>query len=426
MTRVTVALYATIRAEVTELRVREETLSAISTSSVAFSPSNSRQTEWAALGACLTAFAISSLTTSYAFATAAGRGTHRAKVGRQTVGSVMMITVTKPANQDHLLAPDQYPALNEEFYRARPNSYFEKRLAALLHVLRDPSLTAGPAEPVVVGAIRMTPAESDDGPDDERLMDYAAVEATQLLHHATETMFRLYMAHKGIPRCPWLEACKIPAGRQFWQRLQAVLDGLDAPEGRADVTMCFRGFRDFESATLGGYELDEQAWQHSTEGLVELLRIVGRRLGTDNIMYNAMKHGLAAISNERGVELRRAVDDAPLIEKHGPSVRTLEYDRQTGRWSRWTRWIEVDAAIALASLVIAEIEAVMGVGRVRYLRSPDPVRFVLLRPDEVRLISNPSAGEDQAGPLNVESVRMELSYYVRQPDEPDDSRAAEG
>jgi hypothetical protein len=158
-------------------------------------------------------------------------------------------------------------------------------------------------------------------------------------------MFRLYLAHSEMPQCPWLEATKVPTGRQFWQRLSTLLESLDDAEGRADMMFCFRGYRTFSSAQQSGSYDDEKSWHDLSNGLAELLRVVGYRLGTDNSMYNAMKHGLAAVSGGRGAEFRRTPDDAPVAARHGHSVTTLELDGETGRRSRVTRWVAVDATI---------------------------------------------------------------------------------
>ena len=76
-----------------------------------------------------------------------------------------------------------------------------------------------------------------------------AVEATQSLHHATETLFFGYTWHmRGCRRVLWLEACKIPTGRPFSERLTNRLDALDTPDVRAEIMFCFRGYRDLSTS----------------------------------------------------------------------------------------------------------------------------------------------------------------------------------
>lgn len=319
--------------------------------------------------------------------------------------------MSKAYSRDRLLWPGQFSELNAQFYRSRPWSYFGQRLTALLHSLRDPALTAAAPddEPLVIGHIRMHAVGVDEGLAGDRVWDYAAIEATQLLHHASETLFRLYLAHAGQPQCPWLEGCKIRTGQQFWDRFDRLLLSLEGRDARDEIAHRFRGHRSFSSAQRGGFEGSEQEWDAGIDGLIHLLRVVGHRLRDDNPVYNSMKHGLAVVSGHRGVEFRQQVDGEPMAARHGPSVQTLEFDRTTGRWSRWVRWVAVDGTIALASLVIGEIEALMSVGRVLYVGPPEPLGFHFHAVDAIERLRDPSAVESEA-PMRVDAFRMDLKY----------------
>jgi hypothetical protein len=51
----------------------------------------------------------------------------------------------------------------------------------------------------------------------------AALESTVLLHHAGETLMRLYLAHAGDAPCPWMEIARFPDSRRFKDALSRLL-----------------------------------------------------------------------------------------------------------------------------------------------------------------------------------------------------------
>ena len=71
------------------------------------------------------------------------------------------------ANPDHLLAPEQFPGLNKAFYATKPWEYFN------------------------------------------------------LLHHASEALLRLYLAHEPLTACPWLDMARVRSPGKFKQIVEA-------------------------------------------------------------------------------------------------------------------------------------------------------------------------------------------------------------
>src|SRR5688572_491801 len=112
------------------------------------------------------------------------------------------------------LAPENYAELNRALYHARPWTYFE-------HRLRNVILVAGAAdrlsdilrEGVRAGTIEFEwkpdPDPEVERRDQEQLAEdeerFTITEAEVLLHHASETLLRLYLAHEALPESPWLD-----------------------------------------------------------------------------------------------------------------------------------------------------------------------------------------------------------------------------
>lgn len=103
---------------------------------------------------------------------------------------------------DHLLAPEQFPELNQAFYATRPWEYFRQRerLLALTAGAPEKLLAVG-REGVQVGRLHFqldgdSAGEMQDAEDRERFL---LADSELLLHHVSETLLRLYLAHEGLP-----------------------------------------------------------------------------------------------------------------------------------------------------------------------------------------------------------------------------------
>jgi hypothetical protein len=310
---------------------------------------------------------------------------------------------TRP-NPDHNLAVEQFPQLNEEFYRAKPYDYFEQRLLSLMLMASDSMhVTSALRDGLSVGTLAVKNIERRP---EEEATAYAATESIVLLHHTTEALFRLYFAHVGGPTCPWLEASRITFGGDFKAKVEQLLSSLDSAETRSDVLKVFRGTDTYKKAKANSRGTEEQ-WLEQGQGLIELLHLAGTRLVGEGPLYNAAKHGLTVVAAERGMNLDTNSDLA--IARHGPSNRFLTANREKGRWEKKTTWVEVDATMGFAYLVIREIEALYNVARLRYLGQAGG-RLPSLTPEIVRNAWMPSVKDDEVK-IVVDTMSEELLYY---------------
>lgn len=306
---------------------------------------------------------------------------------------------------DHNLATEQFPQLNEEFYRAKPYDYFRQRLLSVLLIASDSEhVTSALREGLSLGVIAV---KDVDRGSKEDTTAYISTESIVLLHHTTEALFRLYFAHAGSPACPWLEASRITFGGEFKTRVNELLSSLDSAEARSDVLKVFRLFDTYESAasSFGG---TEEKWLEQAQGVIDLLRLAGHRLVSEGPLYNAAKHGLTVVAGERGIELGSQPD--LVIGRHGPSNEFLTVNRDSGHWEQRTTWVEIDATLGVTYLLVREMEALYDIARARYLGQRGELRLPDLTPSIVRKVWMPNLKDGEAN-IFVDTMSQELLYY---------------
>jgi hypothetical protein len=98
---------------------------------------------------------------------------------------------------------------NELFYSQQPTSYFRDRLTLLgLRAARSDELADVIGDGFVWGKLHIGGGDDEDLSEDEeetRLTRFVITESQVLLHHTSETLIRMFLAHAGRPQCPWLE-----------------------------------------------------------------------------------------------------------------------------------------------------------------------------------------------------------------------------
>ena len=250
--------------------------------------------------------------------------------------------------RDALLVPDQFPSLNSAFYATRPWEYFRRREHALIVAAgaRGKLLEAA-QEGIRVGRLEYTLSGEDETEEQDDDWDrFVLAESQVLLHHASETLLRLYLAHEGLPPCPWLEVARVRSPQRFKDDVKRrFLGDLSDKARRRRVTEVFFGTRDRKALEPTP---PEEEWIEGADNLERFLcRFASDFLDAD--LYNALKHGLAVMPGEAMVK----VGDGDLLKAEGPSIEYLSVRPDSlgrERWNRSTRWLKVDTAITFACL----------------------------------------------------------------------------
>lgn len=292
--------------------------------------------------------------------------------------------------------------LNEAFYRSNPADYLLTRLqlllltggrrtelAAMLHAgVEFAGLTVVPRDPAAVD-------DRDDqtiAADAADYQNFLIVESQALLHHAAETLLRMFMVHAARADAPWV-TFRGTSWRDFVDMVQAIIDTPPRPELIANV--CLGNSQRHETAT-------EADWIGAVEGLSAFLRRLASVFLEDSNLYNCIKHGLGARAGTTQMIM------GPMLFGDGPSVEFPEmsdWDENDERiWSLTTRWVDVGESVALTHVAANMTSSIWRVGRARLVGESSVGH--LFFPVELRPMSLRSAdrtpGERMSWPLLTE------------------------
>lgn len=313
---------------------------------------------------------------------------------------------------NHLLASENDRSLNEAFYRARPHAYFNQRLEALILVAgKSEELQALLAGGVTVGPLKAGGTPVPGRTDEERAEleedreRYIIADTEVLLHHAAETLLRLYHAHENLPPCPWLKMAEERSFAAFKGRVDKLGEDLAAQRRHDELATVFFGTSD--RAALHP-EPREDLWHEGLENLVKWMSWYAQHFLDANV-YNAAKHGLAVQPGEAAFQL----GDDELISRSGPAIEYLEVRDEHGRrrWHRTTQWVDVGRSLAYVFMACRLIKRLMDVARARYTDQPLRSLDLFVEPRFEKTLT----GEG----IEFTKLSFGLLYY-RDPDEPEE------
>lgn len=219
-----------------------------------------------------------------------------------------------PPNDDPLDRTMDY--LNKSFYREYgPAEYLFMRLNALCVV--GGAFDAFKA--IIVGGVEFGGARfklpSDDPSDLDSVQaidplkdHFVRFESHHLKHLAIETLLRLYLGHKGLPRCPWIEMSKVTT---FKDKVDDEIVNADPKDLQADVRQVILGqLRSEESLT--------EIQRDLSHNMAEILRI-------DSILASPPVDGLA--------DTPRSADR--VVTRRASSQQFHDLGTELGRISIW-------------------------------------------------------------------------------------------
>jgi hypothetical protein len=316
----------------------------------------------------------------------------------------------RPGPDDNL-AVEQFPELNRQFYSAKlqPHDYLMHRYRSVFLAAQSPEVLACAFDSELsIGDLRATWSTADKW-DEEEIRDYVSTESTVLLHHASEALFRLYFAHADSPECPWLAVARLRLPSQFKDRLSRFMGESESDATAQSAMQVFYGH--------GTVTEDKQAqWTTLKDGLVLLLKHLGRRLLDEAPLYNSAKHGLSLVPGAAGMQF--GDQSGPLrIRADGPSITHLTVmDGQRGRrWAQQTVWLNPTQTLGLVLLALYELSNLWHVARCRYagqVWDQSKVRYVT--PELLSEVLDPKLNGEEVR-ITVPSMSMELLYYQTAP-----------
>lgn len=278
---------------------------------------------------------------------------------------------------------EQVARFNESFYRSDPADYLRTRFQLLM-------LTGGKrsqleellAEGVEFAGVTIGPTgpevdHAGDADDDSALGPFLTIESQQLLHHAAETVLRLFLVHASRATVPWVELSSQRSFSKFKREVESEFID-EAPAAELIGYVCF-GNR------IRPPDVDPADWDGAVSGIRAFLRSFAECFLDDANLYNSIKHGLGVTAGEAV-----ALIDAHQVG-HGPSIEYPESAAWAGdgtrTWSLTTRWVDVGQSIGLTFVAIRMIETIWSIGRFRHIGGPSAAEIFFpsaVRPDDLR------------------------------------------
>jgi hypothetical protein len=322
------------------------------------------------------------------------------------------------------LSPDEFPRLNAAFYSAEPHSFLRARVAILAVAAAKPEVIQQALSDgldyrgLQVGAM----ADANEGvevadEDHEREREEAFVisDAVSVLHHASETLLRFYLAHAPgidgkVSPCPWIEMAQALSHAQLKKRHVERFDGLPLDDARfRELAIVFYVGRPEQEHPQG-----EQI-KKSIESIEQWLTHFAGVFVQDAHLFNALKHGLAVRAGSASMQIQTPADEGretPLIQAKGSSVAFLEQAGDDRLWHETTRWVRPDRMLAEADVAARMLENIWRVGRIRYLKE-DPIKHPLRFWDTVNFDDYIRSQLDGGESAQIITTKMSMNVLYR-------------
>jgi hypothetical protein len=306
-----------------------------------------------------------------------------------------------------------FDQLNREFYATEPSTYFRDRLTLLtVRAARTDALSELMDEGVEWGQMRIgggdkqkDAPEHDLNEEEVRRQRFVVTESQILLHHASEALLRMFLAHEGRPMCPWIEMASLLNHREFRAKVAELAKGA-WPRARIEAVA---------EVFLGEVPASpDENWTEHRDAAVRLIRLLAERLNSDANLYNSAKHGLTSLAGTGSLTFLTDSGQS-VMGVDGVNVTFLEREgaRKTGyTWYHRTQWVNAEQAAWLTHMVVVQMDALWTVAQWRYLDVEPPG-------GQLQLVTNEALDALRTGFQQSGSIRMFRRVVAREdPDAP--------
>jgi len=226
-----------------------------------------------------------------------------------------------------------------------------------LDALLRQGVTAGP---VTLELGQELKCDSSAGEDQRASRDaFVLTEAWTLVHHVSETLLRLYLAHCDQPPCPSLEVARQRDAARFKGAVRARF-----VEAERTPSETFYGSA--TGATLAG-KISADEFTAMCDSIESYMREFARTF-LDANSYNAVKHGFAVQTGRSALQVD--IEGVRLFDTRGPHIDYLEVvkrDDGRKRWAETSQWIDLDRAFVLLFVAQRMIGVLWDTAKWRYL-----------------------------------------------------------
>lgn len=274
------------------------------------------------------------------------------------------------------LDPGQYPELNAVFYTADPAEFIKMRIESLsLMACSDDQLAPLYATDRTVGAAflgAMPPPTSD------ARQRYVRMEAVMIANHASEALLRLFFAHVEHPECPWLGMSASNDFAEYKAKLAAALDtGFD----REQIATVFLGGVSRVDSVI---QLTDDEFEDAIDALAMLLTDSANRVLGDAFVYNAVKHGISAVTvdNDEAKVAWQPLSGEPVTVHEGPVHVYLHkkgHPDAAKNEAHW--WLTMEDSnpgreMSVTVLITKALDSLWDVARRRYLGDSGSINYI--------------------------------------------------
>ncbi len=262
-------------------------------------------------------------------------------------------------------------ALNRAFYASDPGDHLSLRLQHLLRVASQTDAELRAEEKTYkFGELALTiPSTENDPADEDAHKRLVLVESEMLLHHAAETLLRLFFAHALRPQVPWIELDRLRGPGQFKRELRSrVLNVERSTRLRSHVGLVFIGSREPRADLADDARTIREA---GVDRIIEYLRHFASVLIDGEDIYNGAKHGLAVQAGEPALRIA----DIAALSVEGPAVSHLRKQKSEAGGREWvveTQWINLEQEFSFVFLAAWLVRAVWTTARIHYVGWPMP------------------------------------------------------
>ncbi|MDP7703356.1 hypothetical protein [Mycobacterium sp. TY815] len=259
--------------------------------------------------------------------------------------------------------------MNAVFYMADPADFIRMRTEALsLMACQDEDLQPAYGADRTIGTLRIAGTTPPTRESRER---YIRTEAVMIVHHASEALLRLFYAHVDhVKDCPWLG---MSASTDFAEFKIRLADAVKTGFNRDEIAMIFLGGTTPADAAIA---VPEDDFEDAVDGLQMLLVDCAKRFIEDSFLYNAVKHGLAAVDTDDDMKMVFTTGDGDQIPLHTGSMHMFLHRKRhpaAGKAERQWHFTLADVnpqrELSVSALIGRAIESLWSVARRRYVGS---------------------------------------------------------
>lgn len=316
------------------------------------------------------------------------------------------------------LAYELFSELNATFYEDDPSEYLLVKIEAVTLMLAPAeALTPAYESERVVGASRHVGTRV---PSKEARDRYVRTECVLVLHHACETLLRLFFAHSEKQDCPWLGMAASVSFAEFKAKVSAASR---SGFGRDAVALVFLGGTDPGDSAL---DVEAEEFDDTVSAWQLLLETAALTVLSESFLYNAAKHGLTIVHTDESTQMAfRPPGGDPVQLVAGSQFAYLHRPQTPGAKGGTEWWVSLthtlpDQDIETAFLIQQAVSSLWNVARRRYTGQAGEVWLVPARAardaiyspvavkgGHVRTLTHELVKKDANGQFNA--VRMHLS-----------------